>query len=139
MTINDQRTDVNVATTKRIYAAVPAGELEVVLGLLDPEVRIQYIGTDAIPYAGDFHGIDGATDFFTRVGTAAEVVSMEPRLFITEGDHVAVWGELVLKAHHSGREFASEFAHIITLRDGRWLHFRDFANSAEAAEVFADA
>ena len=32
-----------------------------------------------------------------------------------------------------------QFAHIITLRDGRWLHFRDFANSAEAAEVFADA
>ena len=45
----------------------------------------------------------------------------------------------MLRARHSGREFASEFAHIITLRDGRWLHFRDFANSAEAAEVFAGA
>ena len=135
--MTDQITDANVATTKRIYAAVPAGELDVVLGLLDPEVRIEYHGTDAIPYAGDFHGIDGATDFFTRVGTATEVVGVEPRLFITEGDHVAVWGHIVLRARHSGHEWGSDFAHIITLREGRWLHFRDFANSAEAAEVFA--
>ena len=139
MTLPDQITDANVATTKRIYAAVPAGDLEGVLALLDPEIRIEYLGTDVIPYAGDFHGIDGATEFFTRVGTAAEVVSVDPRLFITEGDHVAVWGHIVLRARHSGREWGSDFAHIITLRDGRWLHLRDFANSAEAAEVFAAA
>lgn len=139
MTVHDQTTEANVAATRRIYAAVPAGELEVVLGLLDPEVRIQYVGTPDIPYAGDYHGLEGATDFFTRVGTAAEVVSVDPRLFITEGDHVAVWGHIVLRARHDGREFGSDFAHIITLRDGRWLHFRDFANSAEAAEVFRTA
>ena len=39
----------------------------------------------------------------------------------------------------SRRRRSGQFAHIITLRDGRWLHFRDFANNAEAAEVFADA
>ena len=139
MSLNVQPSNANVATTKRIYAAVPAGDLEAVLGLLDPDVRIQYPGTDAIPYAGDYSGIDGATDFFTRVGTAVEVVSVEPHLFISEGDHVAVWGHIVLRARHDGREFGSDFAHIITLRDERWLHFRDFANSAEAAEVFASA
>jgi hypothetical protein len=37
--------------------------------------------------------------------------------------------------------FSAAFAHaggdIITLRAGRWLHFRDFANSALALQVFA--
>ena len=36
----------------------------------------------------------------------------------------------------TGHEWESEFAHIISLRDGRWLHLRDFANSALAAEPF---
>jgi ketosteroid isomerase-like protein len=33
-------------------------------------------------------------------------------------------------------EWESEFAHIITLRDGRWLHFRDFTNSALTHDAF---
>ena len=37
----------------------------------------------------------------------------------------------------TGYEWQSEFAHIITLRHGRWLHFRDFMNSALTQEAFS--
>jgi ketosteroid isomerase-like protein len=42
-------------------------------------------------------------------------------------------------SHHDdgGRHtWESEFAHIIALRDGRWLHFRDFMNSALTHDAF---
>ena len=127
----------NINATKRIYAAVPAGDVQTVLEHLDPEVRITYYGTDDIPYAGDYRGIDGAMTFLARVGQAIEIVAMEPWKFIAQGDDLAAWGQQRFRRRATGREWESEFAHIITLRDGRWLHFRDFANSALAARVFA--
>lgn len=126
----------NIEATRRIYTAVPAGDAETVFALLDPEIVIRYYGVDEIPYAGTFEGLEGATDFFTRVGESVEVLSMEPWTFIAEGDELAVWGHLAFRRRDTGQEFASDFAHIITLRDGRWLHFRDFMNSAVAADVF---
>ncbi len=81
------RTDAearNVAATKAIYAAVPAGDLDTALAHLDPEVRITYYGTDAIPYAGDHHGLAAAGEFFTTVGATVEIVEMQAWTFIVE-------------------------------------------------------
>ncbi len=48
---------LNIENTKAIYAAVPAGDLDTAVSLLDPEIRITYYGSDAIPYAGDYRGM----------------------------------------------------------------------------------
>ena len=127
---------INVTTTKKMYAAVPAADAETVMANIDPEVHVTYYGTDDIPYAGDFHGEEGMIQFLTAVGGNVDVVRIEPQLFIEDGDDLAVFGELVFKTKKGGREFGSDFAHIITLRDGKWLRFRDFFNSALAAETF---
>ncbi len=127
----------NIETTKAIYAAVPAGDLNTALLHLDPDVRITYYGTEAIPYAGDYQGIAEAMTFFTRVGQTIEIVEMEPWKFIAQGDDLAVWGRQRFRRLDTGYEWQSEFAHIITLRRGRWLHFRDFMNSALSQEAFS--
>jgi len=126
----------NIAATKAIYAAIPAGDLDTALSHLDPEVRITYYGTDAVPYAGEHNGTAGAVEFFTIVGTHIRIVDMETWLFIADGDHLATWGRQTFCRLSTGHTWESEFAHIITLRDGRWLHFRDFMNSALTHEAF---
>ncbi|CQD14627.1 ketosteroid isomerase-like protein [Mycobacterium lentiflavum] len=133
MTSNESR---NIAATRAIYAAVPAGDLPTALRYLDPEVRITYYGTETIPYAGDYHGINEATMFFTKVGENIEIVEMEEWKFIAQGDELATWGRQRFRRLATGHEWESEFAHIITLRDGRWLHFRDFMNSALTLQAF---
>lgn len=127
----------NIAATKAIYAAVPAGDLDTALTHLDPQIRITYYGSDAIPYAGDYRGIDQAVSFFTAVGSAIEIVEMQTWKFIAEGDDLATWGLQRFRRRDTGYEWESEFAHIITLRDGRWLYFRDFMNSALTHLAFA--
>lgn len=126
----------NIQATEAIYAAVPAGDLHTVLAHLDPEVRITYYGTEKIPYAGDYRGIDDAMTFLARVGETVEILEMTPWKFIAQGDDLATWGRQRFRRVATGFEWESEFAHIITLRDGRWLHFRDFANSALALDAF---
>ncbi|MBX5489151.1 hypothetical protein MHAS_00291 [Mycolicibacterium hassiacum DSM 44199] len=134
---SEARESRNIEATKAIYAAVPAGDLDTALRYLDPEVRITYYGTDKIPYAGDYFGITEAMTFFGRVGQTIEIIEMEPWKFIAQGDDLAVWGRQRFRRIDSGYEWQSEFAHIITLRDGRWLHFRDFMNSALTLEAFS--
>lgn len=132
-TTNESR---NIEATKAIYAAVPAGDLDIALEHLDPDVRITYYGTEEIPYAGDYRGIEEATAFFTTVGQTIEIAEMEPWKFIADGDDLATWGRQRFRRLATGHEWESEFAHIITLRDGRWLHFRDFMNSALTLQAF---
>lgn len=126
----------NIVATKAIYAAVPAGDLQTALDHLDPEVRITYYGVPEIPYAGDYRGIDAAVTFFTRVGQAISIIEMEAWKFIAQGDELATWGRQRFRRLDTGHEWESEFAHIITLREGRWLHFRDFMNSALTLRAF---
>ena len=54
----------------------------------------------------------------------------------SEGDRVAVKGHLHLTARSTGRDIRSDFAHIIQVRDGRWLTFCDFMNTAVGAAAF---
>lgn len=126
----------NIEATRAIYTAVPAGDVDTVLRHLDPDVRITYYGTETIPYAGDYHGIDEALTFLAKVGQSIEIVEMQPWKFIAQGDDLATWGRQRFRRRDTGHEWETEFAHIISLRDGRWLHFRDFANSALALEAF---
>lgn len=126
----------NIATTEAIYAAIPAGDLDTALAHLDPDVRVTYYGTDAIPYAGDYRGIDEVVTFFTKVGETIAIVEMEVWKFIAEGDELAAWGRQRFRRLATGYEWESEFAHIISLRDGRWLYFRDFMNSALTLQAF---
>ena len=120
----------NIDATKASYAAVPAGDLDTALAHLDPDVHITYYGTEKIPCAGDYRGIDGAMTFFGKVGQAIEIIEMEAWKFIAQGGDLATWGRQRFRRLATGDEWESEFAHIITLRNGRWLHFRDFMNSA---------
>lgn len=126
----------NIEATKAIYAAVPAGDLETALAHLDPDVRITYYGTEKIPYTGDYRGMTEAMTFFGVAGQHIEIVAMEPWKFIAQGDDLAVWGRQRFRRLATGHEWESEFAHIITLREGRWLHFRDFMNSALTLQAF---
>ncbi|CAM3110210.1 polyketide cyclase [Mycobacterium intermedium] len=126
----------NIEATRAIYAAVPAGDVDTVLKHLDPEVRITYYGTEQIPYAGDYRGVEQALTFLATVGQTVEVLEMEPWKFIAQGDDLATWGRQRFRRLATGHEWESEFAHIISLRDGRWLYFRDFANSALALAAF---
>ena len=42
--------------------------------------------------------------------------------------------DLTVKA--TGKPIKTHFAHVITVRDGKWSRFRDFQDSAAAVEAF---
>ena len=50
MTVAAEKTESrNVETTRRMYAAVPAGDAETVMANIDPDIEVTYYGTDDVP------------------------------------------------------------------------------------------
>jgi uncharacterized protein len=125
-----------VDVTRAVFERFGNKDVPAILELLDQQVRVEFYGPPVIPYAGTYDGKTEARRFFETVLSSVEIHQFEPQQFLCDGDVVTVTGDLHLTARSTGRSFRSAFAHVITVADGRWLRFRDFMDTAVAAEAF---
>ncbi len=125
-----------IETTHAVFERFGAGDIPGILENLDPAIVINFYGPAVIPYAGDYSGLDEARRFFETVLSSVDIHQFEPEQFFSDGDMVAVTGHLNLTARSTGKTIDSDFAHIITVKNERWLRFRDFMNTAVAVAAF---
>ena len=129
--------DRNLETTKALFSAFGDGDISRILSFLDDQIRIEFYGPSVIPYAGTYNGKEEARRFFETVLSSVDIEIFQPEEFLAAGDKVVVTGHLALVARSTGGRIISDFVHVITLRDGLWLRFRDFMNTAVAVEAFS--
>ena len=126
-----------IDTTKAVFAAFGEGNIDGIVALLDPDIEIEFYGPAIIPYAGRYSGKAEARRFFETVLSSVDIHQFDPLDFFGDGDKVTVTGHLRLTAKSTGGGIESDFAHVITVRGDRWLRFRDFMDTAVAAEAFS--
>ncbi|MFW2348974.1 nuclear transport factor 2 family protein [Qipengyuania sp.] len=122
--------------TEEVFTAFGEGDVDRIMSSLHERVRIEFYGPEVIPYAGYFDGKAKCRSFFETVLTSVDIHQFDPEEFICEGDKVVVTGHLNLTARSTGRTIASDFVHVITVADEKWLLFRDFMNTANAEAAF---
>ena len=74
----------NKQIIKEAYAAFSRGDLTSVLALLSENVVWRMPGT--LPHSGTYRGPRGVADYFRKFVAETEIISFEPREFVTEGD-----------------------------------------------------
>ncbi len=126
----------NIAMVKEVFVRFGAGDVPAILELLDDDVVIDFYGPSTIPYAGHYETGSAARRFFETVLASVDIHQFDAEEFIASGDKVVVTGHLRLTARATGGSIESDFVHVITVRDGKWLHFRDFMNTVEADKAF---
>ncbi|MEM8785832.1 MAG: nuclear transport factor 2 family protein [Pseudomonadota bacterium] len=126
----------SIEVTQSLFTHFGQGDVDAILTHLHDEIVIEFYGPPAIPYAGTHRGKDEARRFFETVLASVDIEVFEPHHFIGEGERVAVVGELRLTPKSTGQTFSSAFAHIITLKDNKWIRFQDFMNTAVGAAAF---
>ena len=129
--------DENILATQQLFEAFGAKDIPTILTYLDPEIVIEFYGPSVIPYAGTYKGIVEAEGFFRTVLSSVEINQFDAEEIFGVGDKVVVTGHLNLKSMKTGRIIDSDFVHVITLRDGKWMRFRDFMNTAVAVAAFS--
>ncbi len=129
----------NIVTTQSLFEAFGAGDVPAMLEHLQDDIVIDFYGPAVIPYAGHYEGRAEARRFFETVLSSVDIEVFEPMEMLADADKVIVTGHLHLIARSTGRAIDSDFVHVITLHDKKWRWFRDFMNTAVAADAFSQA
>lgn len=123
---------------RNMYATILAGDFDGLHDLMDEACVIEFYGPGTIPYAGIYRGRDKCMKFFDHVRNDVIIHEFTQNEYIANDVQVAVVGHLKLEALSTGRIYDTEYAHIIDVRDGKWIRFRDFADTATVAHAFLD-
>lgn len=119
-----------VATLRNAYAAFNRGDIDAAVAGLDPQ--IEWSEPESFPGGGTYHGRDGAKRYLTQSRAAwAEVIS-EPEQFIDAGDRIVVFVHARVRAKESNDWQEVRLADVYTVRDGKIVAMRAFADRQEA-------
>ena len=126
----------NVAVVQQVYNNFKAGNIQALLDMLPDNVTWHVPEIEGVPFAGKRTGRDAVRDFFVGVEANQETLEFEPREFIAQGDKVVSLGHYRWRVKTTGREFSSDFAHVFTVRDGKFVSFQEYTDTASAARAY---
>jgi uncharacterized protein len=125
----------NVEIVRSGYEAFARGDIEGVLGIMDPEV-------DWAPALGPLLGVgpvrgrEALSRFLTEdIPSGFDDFESRPLSIEDLGDSVLVHTRFVGRGRASGVPVSLEAFSLITLRDGKTVSYRDFETRAAALEA----
>jgi ketosteroid isomerase-like protein len=134
--MNEQQ---NVDVVRQVYGAFGRGDLEGILGLLDPEVTWRTPGPSDLPTAGMRRGVNAVREFFGALLSTFDITNFEPREFLAQGDTVVVLGTSVERVKATGNAIDFRWVHIFMIRNGRVASFEEPADVSGLVDDFRRA
>jgi len=118
----------NVEIVEEMYAAFNEGDLETVVGMMDPD--IEWIEPEGSPYSGTYRGTDAVVEnVFQRVLEDIEDFEVATEQFIDGGDTIVVVGTARGTVMASGKSLNVPLAHVCDVADGRLTRFVDYTDT----------
>ncbi len=127
---------MSIALVQEVYAAFARRDVEAILTRLTPDVVWSEPENPFNPTAGTRHGHAGFLEWVRAGREAEEILLLEPRRFLVDGDAVAVVGHMRCRAKPTGKIYESDFVHVVTVRAGMIAGFQEFFDTYAAAEAF---
>jgi hypothetical protein len=117
-------------TLESFYATMGSGDVPAALELIDSEV--EWVESEGFVYGGTFHGRDAVVDgVFARIGGEWDDFKAIPDYVVGDGDRAVAVGTYSGTYKETGKAFSARFAHSITAREGRIVHFEQIVDSAQ--------
>ena len=126
-----QTQNKNIAAVRRLYEA--RGNPDIIKTVLAPDVRWEVV--EGFPHSGVYQGLNGVSDFFTRLFGDFEDWHNEPAEIFEADDHVIVLGFYSAHAKATGKRFKARFAHVWTIRDGVIVRLQQCADTVQLAKA----
>jgi ketosteroid isomerase-like protein len=127
----------NVALAKSLYAAFGKGDIPTIIAALAPDVSWEAVGRSSdFPTFGARKGPAAVQEFFALVGSNLEFSDFSPKEFFPVGDKVFVLGHYAMTVKRTGKKMDSDWVHVFTIVGGKVTAFREFLDTARAAEAY---
>jgi hypothetical protein len=129
--------NANVTLVQALYAAFGRGEIATIVGAMAPDGTWESVGRPSdFPAFGPRKGQKAVQEFFDIVGRELTFSEFSPKEFYTSGDKVFVIGHYKMTVSKTGKPIASDWIHVFTFGDGKVTSFREFTDTAQAAEAY---
>ncbi|MEA2978073.1 MAG: uncharacterized protein QOF19_3593 [Alphaproteobacteria bacterium] len=130
-------TNANVTLAQSLYAAFGRGDIATLVNAMAPDSTWEMVGRPAdFPTFGLRKGPAGVKTFFDTVSANLDFSEFSPKEFYGVDDRVFVLGHYAMTVKKTGKPLASDWIHIFTIRDGKVTAFREFLDTASAAEAY---
>ena len=127
----------NVRVIQGIYDAFGRGDVATVVAACTPDVAWHAGGRQSdFPTFGPRQGRKAVEEFFKIAAETEDFQEFSPRGFYPVEDKVFVLGSYAMTIRKSGKKFASDWCQIFTFKDGKLSAYREFTDTAQAAEAF---
>jgi uncharacterized protein len=126
----------NVEIVQRMYAAFARRDIPAILAMLSPDVEWGEPPNPFNPAGGTRRGHEGFLEWIEIGRQSEDIVVLEPRKMLVDDDSVAVVGFMRCRAIPTGKEYESDFVHVVTLEAGKVAKFQEFFDTYAAGEAF---
>jgi ketosteroid isomerase-like protein len=122
----------NARIVKDAYAAFGRGDIPGLLAMLAEDVEWQNPGGD-YPLAGTYRGRNEVTNFIQKILQDFDILGLEPREFVAQGNRVLVagWERATVKA--TNQNYEADWIHAFTVRNGKIAKFREYTDTLAIA------
>ena len=118
-----------VDLVRSCFEAYLRGDAEAALAAFDPQVEFDMT---IRPDGRVFHGLAGVAEAMHLWTEVFDELQLEAEGFMEAGDQVLIIGKQKGHARGSGLDVRQPFFHVATVRDGRIVHWKAFADRTEA-------
>jgi ketosteroid isomerase-like protein len=129
----------NAATVQQAYHNFKTGNIQGLLDQMSDNLTWELPEIDGVPFTGKRTGRDGVKDFFATLARVQDVLEFEPLESLAQGDKVVSLGHYKWRVKDTGQEYASDFVHVFTVRDGKIIGFREHFDTAAVAAAYQKA
>jgi uncharacterized protein len=126
----------NIKLVQGLYQAFAKKDIVAILASLSPDVEWGEPENPLNPSGGTKHGHEGFLEWLRIGKESEEILSLEPRHFLTGENIVAAVGYTKCLAKTTGKTYETDFVHLATIKDGKIIRFQEFFDTYAAAEAF---
>ena len=127
----------NIALVQDLYAAFGKGDIVSLMNGMTPDIHWHSGGRASdYPGFGPRKGHAAVQDFFKIVAENNDFAHFSPREFYAADDKVFVLGDYAITMRKTGKKVESDWVHVFTIRGGKVSAFREFLDTAQAAEAY---
>ena len=119
-----------ITALRGAYAAFNRGDIDAAVVPLDE--HIEWSEPTEFPEGGTYHGREGARRYLSQSRASLAEGTSEPVQFISAGNRIVVFVHAHIRPQGSRDWHDIDLADVYTIRDGRIVQMRAFANRQEA-------
>jgi uncharacterized protein len=129
----------NIRVVQQAYENFKTGNIQALLGLMSEDIEWNLPAIENVSFSGKRRGRAAVGEFFASLAGSQEPIEFAPEEFIAQGDKVVSLGHYRWRVKETGREYAGDFAHVFTVRNGSVVGFQEYMDTALAAAAHQKA